>query len=104
MEPVLVWTHTSPPHMWDADSIGYLASALVLITFSVRSMRALRLFTVASNVAFVAYASIEVQPLILHGILLPMNIIRLERRRGTRRFTSVHSGHWECVGYVEFRP
>ena len=95
MEPVLAWMHTSPPHMWDADSIGYLASALVLITFSMRSMRALRLFTIASNVAFVAYASIEgLQPiLVLHGILLPMNIIRLERQRGTRRFTSVHSGH-----------
>jgi hypothetical protein len=35
--------------------------------------------------------------LILHGVLLPTNIVRLaqaelERRRGTRPFTSVQSG------------
>jgi len=37
------------------DAIGYLAAALVLATFSMRSMGRLRLLALASNLAFIAY-------------------------------------------------
>ena len=58
---------------------GYVASALVLATFSMRSMRSLRTTAIASNLAFIAYAAIGYLPpiLIFHTILLPMNIMRL---------------------------
>ena len=57
---------------------GYLASALVLATFSMQSMRSLRLTAIASNIAFIVYAvSSDLRPiLILHSILLPVNIVR----------------------------
>jgi CRP/FNR family cyclic AMP-dependent transcriptional regulator len=61
------------------DVLGYLASALVLRTFTVRSMRLLRWFGIASNLSFIAYAVIAGIPpiLALHSLLLPMNIYRL---------------------------
>ena len=80
MNHALAWTHATNP----SDVIGYLASALVLATFSVRSMRTLRMTAIASNLAFIAYAAIgNMLPiLILHGILLPMNIVRLTQIEG----------------------
>ena len=80
MNHALAWTHASNP----SDIVGYLASALVLATFSVRSMRTLRMTAIASNLAFIAYAAIgNMLPiLILHGILLPMNIVRLTQIEG----------------------
>lgn len=61
------------------EPIGYLASLLVLATFSVRGMLALRLLAIASNLAFIAYAALAgIQPvLLLHGLLLPVNVVRL---------------------------
>jgi hypothetical protein len=70
------------------DVLGYLASALVLCTFSVKSMRLLRWLGIASNVSFISYAVIAGMPpiLILHSLLLPMNIYRLiEIERSQRR-------------------
>ncbi|KQW43412.1 MULTISPECIES: hypothetical protein [unclassified Roseateles] len=62
-----------------ADLIGLLAGGCVLLTFSVRSLRALRAFAIASNLLFIAYgASAELLPiLVLHGLLLPLNLLRL---------------------------
>ena len=79
MEPWLHWVHSSHLKSWDTDIIGYVASALVLATFSMKSMRPLRLIAIASNVAFIAYALMaDMRPiLILHSILLPVNILRL---------------------------
>jgi hypothetical protein len=61
------------------DLIGYAASALVLLAFSLRSLVALRGVAIASNVAFIAYASAaHLQPvLVLHAALLPINVWRL---------------------------
>ena len=61
------------------EPIGYLASLLVLATFSVRGMVALRLLAIASNLAFIAYAALAgIHPvLLLHGLLLPVNLLRL---------------------------
>lgn len=59
--------------------LGYTASALVLATFSVRSMRALRCIGILSNIAFISYAvAAGLAPiLILHLVLLPTNVFRL---------------------------
>jgi CRP/FNR family cyclic AMP-dependent transcriptional regulator len=64
---------------WLKDAFGYVASALVLCTFSVRSMRVLRCLGIASNVSFILYATVTgmVPILVLHSLLLPMNVYRL---------------------------
>ena len=65
--------------MIDPDSIGYIAAALVLATFCMRSMIALRWVAIASNLAFIIYAcSARLAPvLLLHALLLPINVVRL---------------------------
>ena len=70
------------------ELIGYLASLLVLMTFCMSGMVALRSVAIASNVAFIGYAALAgISPvLVLHALLLPMNVCRLleavrERRR-----------------------
>ncbi len=66
------------------DLLGYAASALVLLAFSLRSLTALRVVAIASNLTFLAYASAAHLPpvLVLHAALLPINLWRL----------------WQCVG------
>lgn len=61
------------------EAIGYLASLLVLATFCMRGMVALRLVAIASNVAFLVYGALaEIGPvLLLHLMLLPTNAWRL---------------------------
>lgn len=58
---------------------GYIASSLVFLTFYMRRMVPLRLVALCSNVAFLAYAvALHLAPIaILHGALIPVNIIRL---------------------------
>ena len=57
------------------DGIGFVAAALVLATFCMRSMTALRWVALASNLAFIAYAYLEnlAPVLLLHALLLPVN-------------------------------
>lgn len=66
-----------------ADALGWAASALVLATFCMQGMVALRLTALASNVAFIAYgASAGIDPvLMLHAVLLPLNAWRLAQSR-----------------------
>ena len=61
------------------EAIGYLASALVLATFCMRDMVALRSMAIASNLAFIAYGVLaDLSPvLVLHLLLLPVNVLRL---------------------------
>jgi hypothetical protein len=61
------------------DALGYLACALVLATFCMRSIVALRVLAIASNLAFIGYAALAgIHPvLLLHALLLPMNLWRL---------------------------
>jgi CRP/FNR family transcriptional regulator, cyclic AMP receptor protein len=58
---------------------GYVASTLVLLTFVAKDMRLLRTAAIFSNLAFIAYGTIEWLPpvLFLHLVLLPLNIARL---------------------------
>jgi len=70
-----------------ADFFGYLASGLILGTFSVRTMIPLRLLGISSSVAFLIYGFLaSLTPiLILHTILLPLNVYRfIEMYRQTR--------------------
>jgi hypothetical protein len=65
------------------EAVGYLASALVLTTFYMKTMMPLRVCAIASNVAFIAYGFFgEIQPvLVLHLVLLPLNVKRLYELR-----------------------
>jgi CRP/FNR family cyclic AMP-dependent transcriptional regulator len=60
---------------------GYLASALVFLTFYMKTMIPLRVVGILSNVAFMTYGlGGRLYPVfILHAILLPLNCIRLVR-------------------------
>jgi CRP/FNR family transcriptional regulator, cyclic AMP receptor protein len=62
---------------------GYLASALVLATFCMKTMIPLRAAAICSNVAFIVYGFYDsLYPvLILHAILLPLNIWRAVQMR-----------------------
>lgn len=57
------------------EAIGYLASALVLATFCMRSMMVLRMVAIASNIAFLTYGYLgQLTPvLLLHGLLVLVN-------------------------------
>jgi len=61
------------------ELFGYLASLLVFIAFYMRRMLPLRIVAIASNLAFISYAWIDgLTPiLLLHGALLPLNVLRL---------------------------
>ena len=58
---------------------GYIASALVFLTFYMKTMIPLRVIAILSNVAFMAYGfGGRLYPVfILHAILLPLNCVRL---------------------------
>lgn len=63
-----------------AEGAGYLASALVFVTFLMKDMRPLRITAILSNIAFIAYGALNWLPpiLFLHVLLLPVNILRLK--------------------------
>jgi CRP-like cAMP-binding protein/multidrug resistance efflux pump len=60
---------------------GYIASALVFLTFYMKTMMPLRIVGIMSNVVFVTYGFIEglLPILILHLFLFPLNILRLRQ-------------------------
>ncbi|MEM1275747.1 MAG: hypothetical protein AAGH74_04410 [Pseudomonadota bacterium] len=60
------------------DAIGFLASSLVLMTFSMKTMGALRLVAIFSNIAFISYGvMLDLAPIwMLHALLLPINAWR----------------------------
>src|ERR1700677_2370278 len=71
---------------WSREFPGYVASAFVLATFCMSSMRRLRLMAIASNFAFIYYAAVaDLYPvLILHSVLLPVNVTRLTQMQLAR--------------------
>jgi CRP/FNR family transcriptional regulator, cyclic AMP receptor protein len=68
---------------WDA--VGYLASGLVLASFCMRDIVPLRLVSLCSNVAFLAYGlALGLVPVwALHALLLPINCWRVWQGAGT---------------------
>lgn len=63
------------------EAVGYLASALVLLTFCMSTMLSLRAVAICSNLAFITYGlAAGLYPvLILHVVLLPLNAVFLVR-------------------------
>ena len=63
----------------DSTTIGYVASALVLVAFGMKDMVNLRIVAICSNIAFITYGiALGLLPvLILHVVLLPLNGWRL---------------------------
>ena len=61
-----------------SEIAGYVASALVFVTFSMKTIIPLRVVAILSNIAFVLYGfgAGLVPILILHSALLPLNIFR----------------------------
>jgi hypothetical protein len=61
------------------EAFGYLGALLTLGTYSMKRMIPLRVIGVCANCVFIAYGLLTpVYPqLLLHGILLPLNVIRL---------------------------
>ena len=61
------------------EIVGYLAAGLVFLTFCMKTMTSLRIVAIASNLCFIVYAlTAQLTPiLILHGLLLPLNVVRL---------------------------
>lgn len=70
-----------------SELVGFTASLLVFITFSMRTMIPLRIVAILSNVAFIAYGlGAHLMPiLVLHSALLPMNVFRLRQHLDTFR-------------------
>lgn len=68
------------------ELLGYAAAALVLASFCMRGMVALRLTAIAGNLAFIAYGvSAGLDPvLLLHLLLLPLNALRLRQAHLSR--------------------
>jgi CRP/FNR family transcriptional regulator, cyclic AMP receptor protein len=65
------------------ETMGYAASLFVLLTFSMKTMVQLRIVGILSNLFFIAYGYLSgANPImILHCILLPLNMLRLQQIR-----------------------
>ena len=77
------------------DAAGYIASVLVFATFCMRTMIALRVAAIGSNICFIGFGvAAHVYPvLLLHVVLLPLNTLRtLEMVRLTRRIEVAAKG------------
>jgi hypothetical protein len=93
-------------NLWVIDAIGFGAAGLVLATFCMRSMNALRWVAIASNVAFIAYGYLgHLAPvLLLHALLLPVNICRLVQLRSAHLRTDPLEAQGEAGHGSEQRP
>ena len=77
------------------EAAGYLASALVLATFCMKTMIPLRTAAIASNIAFIVYGFYDslLPVLMLHAILLPLNTLRaIQMLRLIRRVEAASKG------------
>ncbi len=86
------------------DAAGYLASLLVFATFCMRTMIALRLAAIGSNVCFIGFAvAAHIYPvLLLHVVLLPLNTLRtVEMLRLTKRLQVAAKGD---LSFEPLRP
>ena len=81
-----------------SEAMGFFASALVLLTFTMKDMRMLRIIAIFSNVAFIAYGALDWLPpvLCLHLLLLPLNLLRL--KEVLNRAGKPATAHRELIG------
>jgi CRP/FNR family transcriptional regulator, cyclic AMP receptor protein len=63
------------------EATGYLAALITLATFYMKTMIPLRVAGIASNFVWIAYGAMAgvYPPLVLHILLLPLNILRLQQ-------------------------
>jgi len=76
--------------------LGWFAGALVLGTFYLKTMIPLRVVAICSNIAFASYGLLTgaIPILVLHCLLLPLNILRLQQMRGLiKRVKSASHGN-----------
>lgn len=69
------------------EIVGFVASALVFVTFYMKTMMPLRSVAIASNVVFISYGYLGgmVPILVLHLTMLPLNLWRLHQARQLTR-------------------
>ena len=81
-----------------SEATGFFASALVLLTFTMKDMRLLRIIAIFSNVAFISYGVLDwlLPVLSLHLLLLPLNLLRLKEIQN--RAGEKPAAHREIVG------
>lgn len=82
---------------------GFIAAGLVFSTFCMKTMLPLRTVAVASNIAFLAYSiPLQMWPIaILHGALLPLNILRLlQIREMIRKLQVARNGHFDITALL----
>jgi hypothetical protein len=75
-----------------ADAVGFLAAALMLLTFCQRAMVRMRLSAIAANICFIAYGALgHLYPvIILHAVLVPVNVKGLFDSLSARRTREPH--------------
>jgi hypothetical protein len=85
---------------------AWIASALVFMTFFMKTMLLLRVVAIASNVAFITYAIFgfdhgifeKVLPiLVLHLLLLPLNLLRIYEMKAPSRTEAGRGGRHEAA-------
>jgi len=86
--------------MQQADMLGWLAAGLVFAAFYARQMAPLRGLAIASNLAFISYASLDhLWPIIvLHAAMLPLNLLRLRQALSLARHGEPRDGTASAVG------
>jgi hypothetical protein len=79
-----------PWPLWELA--GWIASALVLVAFYMKSMVWLRVVALLSNLAFIVYGlALNLPPIwLLHALLMPLNWLRLVE--ATRARPLPHAG------------
>ena len=65
------------------EALGYVAAVLVIATYAMRTMIPLRVTSICASILFVLYGYFAPSnpQLVLHGILLPLNAIRLHQMK-----------------------
>jgi CRP/FNR family cyclic AMP-dependent transcriptional regulator len=63
------------------EATGYLAALITFATFYMKTMIPLRVAGIVSNIAWIVYGALAgvYPPLVLHVLLLPLNIVRLQQ-------------------------
>ncbi len=87
--------------------MGWIAAALTLAAYSMRTMLPLRLAAIGANVFFIAYGALaHVYPnLVLHVLLLPLNLYRLgEILRMGSRVREARRGEFDVRWISELLP
>lgn len=81
--------------MKSVELVGYLAAAITVATFWMRTMIPLRVAGIGSNLAWIAYGAFAgvYPPLVLHLLVLPLNAVRLRQMINlVRQVRAAHAG------------